>query len=48
VHGEIRSPHVFAESCGDGFLAVIDELGENILSLFQKDISISLASSLLS
>jgi hypothetical protein len=47
VHGEIRSPHIFAESCGDGFLAVIHELGENIVSLFQKVISISFAPLLL-
>jgi hypothetical protein len=38
---EIRSPHVFAEGCGDGFLAMVDELGKNILSLFRKDIGIS-------
>jgi hypothetical protein len=39
---EIWSPHVFAEGCGDSFLAMVDELGKNILSLFRKDIDISL------
>ena len=33
VQAEVGSPMVTAEGCRDGFLAMIDELGENFVIL---------------
>lgn len=35
VQTEVGSPMVTSEGCGDGFLTMIDELGENFVILQQ-------------
>ena len=35
VQAEVGSPMVTSEGCGDGFLTMIDELGENFVILQQ-------------
>lgn len=42
VDGVVRDPDVFAEGRGDGFLAVVYELAEDIVFLFRGAVAISM------